>query len=124
MSNPLKGEVDLVVGETTYTLHLDIEEIVQMEDLLDMRVLEIANEMRHTGNPRLGFWRVALWAAIRAHHPDTSLEDAGAIIKAVKLPTVIGKVSEAMTAAFPAAEPGPKPSPRKASRRGTGKPSS
>lgn len=128
MANPLKGEVDLVVGEATYTLHLDIEEIVQMENMLDMRVLEIANEMQQTRNPRLGFWRVALWAAMRSIHPETSLEDASGIIKTVKLPMVMTKVSEAMTASFPKAEPdakpGAKPSPRKASRRGTGKPSS
>lgn len=124
MVNPLKGEVDLVAGEAIYTLHLDIEEIVQMENLLDMRVLEIANEMQHTGNPRLGFWRVALWAAMRSVHPETSLEDASGIIKAVKLPMVMTKVSEAMTASFPAPEPAAKSPPRKASRRGTGKPSS
>lgn len=124
MANPIKGEVDLVAGETTYTLHLDINEIVQMEDLLDIGVLEIAAAMQNTGNPRLGFWRVALWAALRSRHPEMSLEDAGEIIKVTKLPRVIEKVGEAMSAAFPKVEPDAKLSPRKASRRGTGKPSS
>lgn len=121
MANPLKGEVDLVAGETTYTLHLDIGEIVQMEDLLDKGVLEIAAEMQNVSNPRVGFWRVVLWAALRSCHPETSLEDAGEILKKAKLPMVMAKAGEAMAMAFPAAEPETKPSPRKASRSGTGK---
>lgn len=121
MANPLRGEVDLVAGETTYTLRMSINEIVQLETLLDLGVLEISALLGDASNLRLGPWRAALWAALQCHHKGTSLEDAGEIIAAAGFPNVMGKVSEALQAAFPQPEPDDKPSPRAAGRRGTGK---
>jgi hypothetical protein len=122
MPNPLKGEVALVAGETTYTLRLSINEIVQLEDLLDKDVTEIS-ALLMSPNPRLGAWRSALWAALQYQHKGTTLEDAGEIIAVAGLPSVMGKVGEALQAAFPTSEPSDTSSPRKASRRGTGEPS-
>jgi len=62
-----------------------------------------------------------LWAALRTHHPEVTLEQAGEIIGQVKIQKIITSVSEAMQVAFPKAEGDKKPNPRKASRRGTGK---
>jgi hypothetical protein len=123
MANPLKGEVDLVAGETTYTLRMSINEIVQLETLLDLGVMEISALLGEAGNPRLGAWRAALWASLQCHHKGTTLEDAGEIIALAGFPNVMGAVGAALQAAFPTSEPEAKPSPRKASRRGTGKPS-
>lgn len=124
MANHLKGEVDLVAGETTYTLRMSINEIAQLETLLDMGVMEISALLGETSNPRLGAWRAALWASLQCHHKGISLEDAGDIIAVAGFANVMGKVGEALTAAFPTAtaEPEKTPSPRKASRRGTGSP--
>jgi len=121
MANPLRGEVDLVAGETTYTLRMSINEIVQLETLLDMGVMEISSMLGEAGNPRLGAWRAALWAALQGHHKGTTLEDAGEIIAQAGFANVMAKVGEALQAAFPAPEPETKPSPRVAGRRGTGK---
>lgn len=122
MANPLRGEVDLVAGETTYILRMSINEIVQLETLLDMGVMEISALLGEAANPRLGPWRAALWAALQCNHKGTTLEDAGEIIAEAGFANVMAKVGEALQAAFPTPEPEAKPSPRKASRRGTGKP--
>lgn len=121
MANSLKGEVDLVAGETTYTLRMSINEIVQLETLLDMGVMEISALLGEAENPRLTAWRAALWAALQCHHKGTTLDDAGEIIAQAGFGNVMAKVGEALQAAFPAPEPETKPSPRKASRGGTGK---
>lgn len=121
MANPLRGEVDLVAGGTTYTLRMSINEIVQLETLLDMGVMEISVLLGEGVNPRLGAWRAALWASLQCHHKGTTLEDAGEIIAAAGFPNVMAKVGEALQAAFPAPEPEAKPSPRGAGRRGPGK---
>lgn len=121
MPNPLKGEVDLVAGETTYTLRMSINEIVQLETLLDMGVMEISALLGEAANPRLGAWRAALWASLQCHHKGTTLEDAGEIIAEAGFANVMAKVGEALQAAFPAPEPEAKPSPRRAGRSGTGK---
>lgn len=121
MANPLKGEVDLVAGDATYTLRMSINEIVQLETLLDKGVMEISALLSDPENMRLGMWRAALWAALQAHHKGTTLDDAGDIIGIATLPVVMAAVGEALQSAFPPSEPEAKPSPRKASRGGTGK---
>lgn len=120
MANPLKGEVDLVCGDKTFTLRMAINEIVQLETLLDMGVMEIS-ALLSSSSPRLGAWRAALWASLQCHHKGTTLEDAGDIIAAAGLPEVMGRVGEALQAAFPTNEGGEKPNPPKAGRAGTGK---
>lgn len=122
MANPLKGEVDLVAGETTYTLRMSMNSIAQLEQALDKSVNEISALLSDAGNVRIWLWRATLWAALQANHKGTTLEQAGDIAGEVGLATVLEKVGEAMTLAFPSgdAEAG-KPSPHKASRGGTGK---
>ena len=121
MANPLKGEVDLVAGDKTYTLRMSINEIVQLETLLDMGVMQISAILSDEANPRLGAWRSALWAALQGHHKGITLEGAGEIMAEVGFPAVMSAVGEALQAAFPSNEGARKPNPRKASRAGTGK---
>lgn len=121
MANPIKGEVDLVVGPVTYTLKMSINAIIQLETLLDKGVMEISALLSDPANMRLGTWRAALWASLQAHHKGTTLDDAGDIIAEASLPTVMTAVGEALQSAFPSSDPAAKPNPRKASRGGTGK---
>lgn len=121
MANPLRGEVDLVAGDDTYTLRMSINEIIQLETLLDKGVMEISALLSDPNNMRIGTWRAALWAALQAHHKGTTLDDAGDIIGVASLPTIMAAVGEALQSAFPTSDPDAKPNPQKAGRRGTGK---
>lgn len=121
MANPLKGEVDLVAGDKTYTLRMSINEIVQLETLLDKGVQEISAILGNDQDVRIGAWRAALWASLQANHKGLTLEDAGDIMGEAGMPEVMAKVGEALQLAFPSDEGGKKPNPQKASRAGTGK---
>ncbi|HTN60271.1 MAG TPA: GTA-gp10 family protein [Devosia sp.] len=120
MVNPLKGEVNLVVGDKTYCLRLSINELVEVEDLLDMGVLQIAAMFNDVASLRAGNVRAVLWGALREHHPEVDLLGAGAIMAEAKLQPVIEKIAETLQAAFPAAEDKESPSPKRG-RAGTGK---
>lgn len=124
MANPLKGEVDLVCGDKTYTLRMSINEIIQLGKLTGMKVKALSAALADTDDVDLDLWRSALWTALQEHHKHgVSLEDAGEIMAGVTIPVTIAKVSEALQLSFPAPEEDAPASPRKASRSGTGKPS-
>jgi hypothetical protein len=115
MANPLRGEVDLVVGEKTYLLRLSINGVVEAETLLDKSVNEIIQSI-----DRMGTLRALLWAALREHHPSLSLFDAGDIIGIAGAENVGFKVGEAIKAAFPEAKGGDDSRPQTAAPSGTG----
>jgi hypothetical protein len=77
-ANPLKGEIDLVAGDETYTLVFTSNAIVQVEQLLSASIGEITGRLTHVENIR-----VLLWAALQKHHGKTvDLMKAGDILDA------------------------------------------
>lgn len=78
MANPLKGEVDLVVGTKTYTLCFPSNRIVEVETLLGQPIAQIAVEFAQS--PSFGVIRTLLWAALREHQGKIDLLGAGAIM--------------------------------------------
>lgn len=121
MANPHRGEVDLVAGETTYTLRMSMNSIAQLEQILDKSVNEISAMLSDSENVRVWLWRATLWAALQSSHKGTTLEDAGEIIGEVGLPEVLQKVGEAMTLGFAQSGSAEPKNPPKASSAGTGK---
>lgn len=121
MANPHKGEVDLAVGETTYTLRMSMNQIAQLEQILDKSVNEISVLLSDAGNVRVWLWRATLWAALQSNHKGVTLEDAGDILGEAGLPLVLEKVGEAMTLGFAQRESAAAQNPQKASSTGTGK---
>jgi hypothetical protein len=120
MANPLKGEVDFPVGDETYRLRLSINEIIQVEDLLGVGIIQIANMFNDVEALKAGSVRAVLWAALREHHPDVDLLKAGDIMATARLQPTIEHVGQALQAAFPTAEGKETPSPRRG-RAGNGK---
>ena len=121
MANPLKGEVELVVvdsetdAETIYIMRLSIDAIVHAETVLDKGI----NDMLPTLD-RIGTLRALLWASLLEHHPEVLLLDAGELIVAAGADVVMGKIAEALKAAFPEQKAGTA-RPRTAAKSGTGK---
>lgn len=104
MGNPITGEVDFPVGEKTYRLRLSINEIIQVEDLLGIGIVQIANMFNDAENLRAGSVRAVLWGALREHHPEVNLLGAGDIMGEARLQPTIDYVGRALQAAFPKPE--------------------
>lgn len=121
MGNPITGEVDFPVGGKTYRLRLSINEIIQVEDLLGLGIVQIANMFNDVRNLRASSVRAVLWAALREHHPEVDLLGAGDIMGEARLQPTIDYVGRALQAAFPKAEGETENPPPKGGRAGTGK---
>ncbi len=108
MANPHRGEVDLTVGDKTYTLRLSINAMVEVEQISGLGISDIIAELQAA--PKLGTLRTLLWGALREHHPKMSLVDAGDIIGEIGIQAVADAVGEALSKSFPAPDGG-RPSP-------------
>lgn len=120
MANPIKGEVDFPVGDKTYRLRLSINEIIQVEDLLGIGIIKIAGMFNDVESLTAGSVRAVLWGALREHHPEVNIMDAGDIMAEARLQSTIEHVGQALQAAFPKAEDKDTPSPKRG-RAGRGK---
>lgn len=75
-ANPHKGEVDLVIGETTYTLAFPTNSIVLVEQLCGgVSIGTISSNFN-----RIEYIRAALWGALQKHHPKIDLMKAADIL--------------------------------------------
>jgi len=108
MANAERGEVDLVIGDTSYKLRMSINAVAEIETYLDKGVNEIATMVRNPADFRIGTWRVLLWGALREFHP-CSIDAAGEIMGRAGVDMIVNKVGEAMTLAFPEAKPAENP---------------
>lgn len=114
MANPHKGEVELKAGDATYVLRYSIDAICSLEERMDKGFTAIAAEMSDPDRMRVTTVREVLLAGLQENHPEVTLKQAGELILAAGgAIVVLGRVSEAFTAAFPNAEASGKPSPRK-----------
>jgi len=104
MVNPLRGEVALPVGETTYKLCFSVNAICSLEGLIDKSINEIIESLQNQKKVRLQTIRALLWAALSENHPEVTLTDAGTIAQAAGTIFAMEKVTEAMSLAFPSSE--------------------
>lgn len=84
MANRDKGEIDIQVDGTTYRLIMDINALIELEDLYSTPEKEVrfAELIPHLMRGSLRHIRAAVWASLRAHHPEMTVEDAGRLIQA------------------------------------------
>lgn len=117
MANPVRGEVDLVIGETTYTIKLGRNALASVEKLLDMGFPEIANTLDAT--PSFDVLRALLWAGLHQHHPDIDLMQVGDLMDEASDDEMLGsKIGEALKLTFPDSKGGNRP--RKPGQRKAG----
>lgn len=82
MANKHKGEIDIEVGDKTYTLALTLDAMCQLEDKFStpdrpvtfQEVIELADggSLRHL--------RALIWAALQLHHKDMSIQDISPMV--------------------------------------------
>jgi hypothetical protein len=79
MANRFLGEVSVDAGGKSYKLRMDFNAMCEFEDATGKDALEVLAGMEG-GKASVKHLRALAWAALRKHHPDTTLEDAGEII--------------------------------------------
>ncbi len=82
MANPLRCEAEFTAGEDTYKVRFDWNAAAEFEDKaarpLSDALLEIGHEKLCAKS-----LRAMLWAGLRAHHEDVSLEGAGRLLDVI-----------------------------------------
>jgi hypothetical protein len=114
MANPHRGQVALQAGERAYALSFSVNAICELEDALGQPVNQIARGMETPDQVRMSTIRALLWAALRDHHEDVGLKQAGEIATEAGVPAVMEAIGEAFRLAFPDQEASGSPRPRKA----------
>lgn len=115
MANPNRGEVALPVGDREYKLSFSINAICELEDAINMPVSKIADGLIDASNIRMSTIRTVIWAALRDHHANVTVQEAGQIASEAGIPAVMEAIGKAFALAFPEAED--KENPRKAAKR-------
>lgn len=101
MANPQRGSVALQAGDRAYTLSLSVNAMCELEDAIGQPISQIAEQLNRAESVRLSTVRALVWAALRDHHPETTLAQAGELMSAVGVPAVMEKIGEAFQLAFP-----------------------
>ncbi|WP_421505503.1 MULTISPECIES: GTA-gp10 family protein [Brucella] len=113
MANPKRGEVALILGDQTYTLSFSVSALCELEDALDMPVSKIGDLLNDAANLRMDTVRKVIWAALRDHHEEIDVKQAGKL--ATNIPLVMNTIGEAFQLAFPSEGNEPRPPKAKAS---------
>lgn len=98
MGNPLRGESDLIVGETTYKLVLDVNAFCSIESLLKLKPLEIVQAFTDAPDG-MAVPRAILWGALQKKH-EMTLWDAGELMAEAGLVETRSALSDALALMF------------------------
>lgn len=100
MANPVRGEVDLPIGETTYRLKISRNAIASAEGVLGLPWSEIIS-----ARGSVAVARGLVWAALQRHHPKVTLLDVGDLLDELNDDELVGrKIGEAIKSAFGGSE--------------------
>jgi len=97
MANPLKGEIDLKLGEKTYKCRLTIDALVRIEDELDKGILELATAIAEA-KVRIRTLIVVLRNALRGGGNDFDDKKIGSIIASVGIVVASTEVAKLLVA--------------------------
>lgn len=104
MANKVIGEVSFKLGDKDYTMCFNNDALVQLEDQLDRGIVAITTEMQKWSKEpervRLKWIRAMLWAGLRKHHPNMTIEQAGELIDNSNGGDMMSVITDAMQKAF------------------------
>jgi len=101
MANEIKGEFDVPVGDKTYKCHLDVNALCEAEELLGESAGDFAPKI---GGGDMRTLRAVMWAALREHHSDVDLHQAGVIVFELTPSKASNHLVLGMARAFPVAK--------------------
>lgn len=117
MANPNRGVVEIDIEERSYKLSFSVNALCELEDKLDRPVPEIAASLEDPARVRMSTVRALVWAGLRDHHEDTTIEQAGDLVTAAGIPAVMEAIGRAFALAFPEAKEAKNPRVAKGSAR-------
>ena len=80
MANRFLGEIAIAAGEgKSYSLRLDFNAMCEFEEATGRNALEALSAME-SGKGAMLEMRALMWAALRRHHPDVTLAEAGDLL--------------------------------------------
>lgn len=97
----IKGEIRVPCGGRIWTMCLDFNALCDFEEETGRNAIEVLAAIEGGEGVRLSDMRVLVHCALRRHHPDATLIDAGDVVQASP-----DALAEAMTAAAPPAPSG------------------
>jgi hypothetical protein len=104
MANRDKGEVGITIGGQPYTLVLDIDAMIAVEERLSTpdREVTFQDVMLKADRGSVTYTRLFFWALVQRHHPTVTLEAAGHLLmEAGGMQAVLKVLAPAVVAASP-----------------------
>ena len=82
MANRERGEVDVVIRGKTYTLIVDFNALVELQQMYSTgtELVSVESVMVKANSGDLGALRAIFWASLRRHHPEVTVAAAGELI--------------------------------------------
>ena len=80
MTNPLKGEIDLVLGTKTYKARLTVDAIINIEESVGCGIIKLASKMSE-GDISISDMKAVLLPALRGGGNDLDEKDVSKIIQ-------------------------------------------
>lgn len=123
MTNPLRGEVALQLGDRTLTLKMGINALCAAEPMLGKKTRAILDDLEDSvDGPAMDTIRIMVWAGLRAHHSEIHPFEVGELMEAHGATRFLDAILSGLASAFGASAEGKKgANPPKAGRKtGTG----
>lgn len=95
MANAEKGEVDLKIGEKTYTLRFTRNAMAEVEAVFGGRPFNLL-----MADGSVSAIRALLWGGLRKHHPAIDLLQAGDLMEDVNEDDLGNAIGKAVSLAF------------------------
>lgn len=119
MANRHKGDVSVKVGEREFIFRFSIDALCQLEEQTGKTIIEIG-QILNSGRIGVTLTRSLVWAALREHHPEITLKEAGEMLPDMGGAVgAMGPITQAFGAAFPERS-GKQENPPKPDQDGTG----
>ncbi|KMS54721.1 hypothetical protein [Sphingobium cupriresistens] len=100
MPNPLRGQASFKAGASEFTLVFDINTFCELEDETGLGVADLVEQIQD--KPSFKLLRSIFCAGLQAHHPQTSIVEAGEIMSDAGLDVMKDALARALKAAMPA----------------------
>ncbi len=101
MTNVHRGDVTAEIDGAAYTLRFSVDAMCQLEAAVGKSFAEIGQDLS-AGKISITLARQLLWSALREHHADVTLKQAGEMIIGMGgMMGAMAKLNEALISAFP-----------------------
>lgn len=106
MAKPANADRQIVIGDNRYTLRFSVRAMAALQDHYQLPSLTAVGEkLQDSDNLSVKDMVAMLWAGLRTHHRDVSLEDALDMLDEMGLENMQSMLGDAMQGAMPDADP-------------------